>query len=177
MATEEVVPLGEVSVTVVGPEVVAASKAKLKLAVDVSEILGTVEPRSRVTFRALAVAVAAIVVPDGMGLRRTLFRSATHKPKVLDAALPMYQVCRSVIATKLWEMIAPEVASGANKLSLVEESHEEASRPASPVPNVLHKGLAKLAESSQRIQAPGSSPAPTPLDPDIQEPAKQQPRA
>jgi hypothetical protein len=77
MATEEVVPLGDVNLTVIRPEVVPAPKLKLKPAMEASDVLGTGEPPSRVTVRPLVVVVAAIVVPAGMGLRRTPFRSAT----------------------------------------------------------------------------------------------------
>jgi hypothetical protein len=72
-ATEEVVPLGEVNLTVMRPEEVPVSKVKLRLAVDASFVLGTGEPASRVTRRPVLVVDASTVVPAAIGFRRTPF--------------------------------------------------------------------------------------------------------
>jgi hypothetical protein len=75
-ATEEVVPLGEVNLTVIRPEETSV-KMKLRLAVEASVVLVTGEPASRVTFRPVLVVDASIVVPAGGGFRWTPFCSPT----------------------------------------------------------------------------------------------------
>jgi hypothetical protein len=92
MATEEVVPLGEVNVTVMRPEVVPASKLKLKPAREASDVLGTGDPPARVTVRPVVVVEAAIVVPAAMGFKRVPLASATIRAMLSEAFEPVYQV-------------------------------------------------------------------------------------
>jgi hypothetical protein len=92
MATEEVVPLGDVNLTVIRPEVVPAPKLKLKPAMVASDVLGTGEPPSRVTVRPVVVVDAETVVPAAMGFNRVPLASATIKTRLSDALDPVYQV-------------------------------------------------------------------------------------
>jgi hypothetical protein len=92
MATEDVPPLGDLKATVISPEVVAASKVKLKPAKDASEVLGTGEPPFKVTVSPVVVVEAVISVPAAIGLRRLLLASATIRVKAPEATEPVYQV-------------------------------------------------------------------------------------
>jgi hypothetical protein len=97
MATEEVSPLGDLNATEIRPDVVVASKVKLKPAKDASEVLATGEPPSSSTVRPVVVVEAVISVPAAIGLRRVSLASATMRVRAPEATAPksvdpVYQV-------------------------------------------------------------------------------------
>ena len=92
MATEDVMPLGEVNVTAMRPEVVTASKLKLREVNEACEVVGTGEPPSKVTVRPLDVVDAAMMVPAAIGFKRVPLASDAIRVMAPEALEPVYQV-------------------------------------------------------------------------------------